>query len=141
MKQENRDLFGYLSVVLNTPNSFCLSLHVVNWETTESHWTVLSGTISNLFQHNNITSVFKDCVEAMQDHTASNTASRKQGFFFFKVALKPINSLIQLSDVWIPIFTHFHIIGFACPPSVCSVGQTGCMNSSQLCQHVKETWP
>lgn len=88
MKQENRDLFLYLSVVADTTNSFYLSLHVVSWEAKESHWTVLSGTICNLFQHNNITSVFKYCVEGMQDYIASNTASIKQGFF--KVALKPI---------------------------------------------------
>lgn len=48
----------------DTPNSFCLPLRVVNWEATEGHWTVLSGTIPNLFQHK-ITSVFKYCVAGL----------------------------------------------------------------------------
>lgn len=81
VKQESRDLFVYLSVMANTSNSFCLSLHVVNWEATEGHWTVLSCTIPNLFQHNNISSyIFKYCVEGMQDHTELITLSIKQGF-------------------------------------------------------------
>lgn len=71
----------YLKVVADTSNSFCLSFHVVNWEATKGHWTVLSSTITNLFQQNDITHVFKYCVKGMQIHTASITVSVKQNGF------------------------------------------------------------